>query len=469
MTKGVWAAAAVGGALRAAQALLRWDEVTLAYAAYWAPVEHALTAGGVGAAMATWVGLHPPLHGVLMAVLERIWPAPAAWLAVSALASTAAVLLVGARGGPLAAWVLALSPLQLLYGAEVNNYPLAVAALAALLAAGRARWPLLAAAAAFATWSHVLGGVAAGAVVLGRLRNPERPGERLPLAAAAALSVAPVVVGALRRVQGGGVFIQPEAELGATVALWLQDGGWAAIPLALLAGGGWRGAPGVALLGVAGAWGVALLAGAAAPHQRPYLVLLGPPLALAVGRGAVGWRAGLAAALVVVRVAPSLADAQARVSRVLDRSPRAIDSALERSLPGDVLWLVSPALQQDDDKTDVSAVLWRWSPAQAAPRVTAPPHDPVDWTWGQPRWLGGRAVHTSTELAPGPFDAVVGAAGRRGASVWVIVYDHGPALGLLDRVEYALRAHPAVRVPGPWADAGLGQDGLWVIHGGEAR
>ncbi len=49
----------LAAALRAGRALLRWEEVSIAYAAYQAPLIQAW--GDPGLMLDSWVGLHPPL------------------------------------------------------------------------------------------------------------------------------------------------------------------------------------------------------------------------------------------------------------------------------------------------------------------------------------------------------------------------------------------------------------------------
>ncbi len=93
-------------ALRLPRAVLRWDEVALAYAAYAEPAVRALEEGDAVGLVASWVGLHPPLHAGLMALSELFVPVPALWLLFSVLASTAAVAAVCRVAGPLAGLVL---------------------------------------------------------------------------------------------------------------------------------------------------------------------------------------------------------------------------------------------------------------------------------------------------------------------------------------------------------------------------
>ena len=89
-------------------------------------------------------------------------------------------------------------------------------------------------------------------------------------------------------------------------------------------------------------------------------------------------------------------------------------------------------------------------------------YDFTDWLWGQPRQIRARTVHTSTELESGRFDRVVEAAFERDADVFVVLYDHGPATGLLERVTRTVRIYtPEHRVFA--RDQGLGDDQLWRL------
>ena len=87
-----------------------------------------------------------------------------------------------------------------------------------------------------------------------------------------------------------------------------------------------------------------------------------------------------------------------------------------------------------------------------------------DWRYGQPRRWRGRTVHTSTELYAAPFDQVAAEALSRGASIWVVLYEHGPATGLDVRVEQVLQPYETTESVWP-VDQGLGDDRLWRVSG----
>ncbi|MBL8616480.1 MAG: hypothetical protein JNM72_12795 [Deltaproteobacteria bacterium] len=454
--------------MRAPRALLRWDEVSLAYAAYAEPAARAVDRGALHELPAAWVGLHPPLHAALWAVGEHVAPVPLLGLGLSAGCSAAAAGLLAGRWGWLPGLVLALSPASITYAAEANNYPLAALLIAlALVCAGSAS-PLAGLGAALAGWGHVLGLAVGGAVVLRRLWAGPRAA--LGLAVGSLLGVLPVLMGAASRAGEGGTFGQPEVPLRA----------WAEGALAVISVGGvvqvlgLAGARRAAVEGAEAVWALCALFGAlvvflglgvAAAHQFPYLSLLAVPLAAAwAGVRGRGW-AALALGAGLAGAGPLfVADLQrwGAVRADLQR-PRAIDLALERAACGDLLWLVSPALHADDDKTDAAPVLWRIRPWRSMPRATHVPHDLADWRYGHPRWASGLELRTSTELAWGPLDAVLAAAQARGAGAWVVLYDHAPAAGLDQRVQRALRAWAPVQVEPVGADLGLGVDLLMHV------
>lgn len=472
----LWAWLAVGLVLRGLRIVARWDELTLAYAAYAEPVSEALGRGEVLAAATTWVGLHPPLHPLMIGLSELLLPVPLLWLVGSAALSLGAVALAGRVGGPLAAAVLATSPLQLADAAEVNNYPLATFSLALVLATARGHWAGLALAASLACWSHVLAGAGAAGVVLWQASRPGPAGPRLRLLLASGLGAAPVVVGGLRRAAEPGTFTQA----GGALSDWLQMAttavGAEGLLLAPLAVAGllWLRGPALASYApVALVLGLALLTGAAAPHQRPYLGLLGPAAAVAIG-GLVGRLPGrgprLALAVVVLVLSGGRAVGALRQGVddlrvvVADQGrDRALDLALSEAAPGDSLWVVVPALQPDDDKSATGPLMWRLPPWHLMPIARPVPFEYTDYRYGQPRRFQGLTVHTSTELSEVALDHVASEALAHGR-LFVVLADHGPAAGLQARVERALRPYaPTRREVGE--DLGLGVDLLYRVEG----
>lgn len=305
-----------------------------------------------------------------------------------------------------------------------------------------------------------------------RLLHPRAPGERRRLAAGALLVALPVVVGAVRLLGQDTTFIQPRAEAGAWLAGAAASLGPLGIGLAVLGVLGLRGPALSAFVPAAGLLGASLLSGAAAPHQLPYLAILGVPVAAGVagaieraGRAGPGL-AGLVA-LVALGVGGQAAVTEARAVSALaaaQRAPRGVDSALAGAVPGDVLWLVAPALQADDDKSDSSAILWRFPPWRAMPRAARVPFEYRDWRYGQPRTVGGVDLHTTTELDPAAFDHVALSTLASGGSVWVVLYDHAPATGLEDRLTRTLRPYARTHAAVP-TRGGLGDDQVWHVTG----
>jgi hypothetical protein len=470
----------LAGVLRAGQALCRWEEVSIAYSAYQAPLVAALAEPG--RLLGTWVGLHPPLYGLCYALLERACPRPLLFLGFSALCSWLAVLatgraawlLGGARAGLVAVALAATAPVALHYSAEVNDYPLLLALLAGLLwawaryRAGASGWVPVALFGVAAGWTHVLGGWAAGIVALGVLVRHRGDGLRCLLALA--LGAAPVVAGALAVLGEGDTFGQPPLRLGLSLADWGRRFGWLSLPaLALGLPGVWRAPlPAAVWGGLVGAIVGMVLLGAAAPHQFPYWSLLMPAGAVLVGLTSARlrgwWVFGLALAVAqAARVVPEQREALLRILRDQAR-PRAIDTALAEAGPGDGLWLLSPALEPDDDKRAISPVLWRLRPWRPMPMVEPFPLLYTDYRYGQPRAYGALTVYTFTDLWPDRMDAILRHHTGGGHRVFVAVYDYSPAQAFLERLRRSLRPWVVEERP-VGTDEGLGVDHLFVVTG----
>ena len=406
---------ALAAGLRAAHAPLRWEEVAALYSAYPSATVEALAAGDCVAALTTWTGLHPPLWSLQQAAFELLLPRPLAWVAWSALLSTAAVALV-ARRAPLAGLLLAGGALQVHYSAELNSYPLLAFGLAGLWAAlarpgagptAGVGW------AALLCWTHALGALSAAGWALRARRG------RWARVGLLALAAAPLVPGALGRLSDPGSFRQPPLKPALIAADLFERFGALGLILSLagllLAPGPGRGGPAAALPRaplVVPALGLVLLlgAGAAAPHQYGPLLLFGPPAALGVAAAARGRPALRAAVLALGLLA---AGATARVEGLQlgqlwaarggdeAQAVRAALAALgpgwacgegapDRACGGEALVLLRPAPPNDDDKRRFSAGLWALDPWRPLPRVRprgpdgAPaPHS--DHRLGQPR------------------------------------------------------------------------------------
>ena len=459
--------------LRCLRAVLRWDEISLAYAAYWQAWGDTFARGDLGTALTSFTGLHPPGYALLFHGVDVIsGHRPLAWLLLSVALSAAAVWLVGRIAGLAAAALLAVDPFQLAYCAEVNNYPLLVFAVAlCLVARRRARvrgplWPLVLAA-AFAGWAHLLGGFVGGLCLL-TLGDWRRSAKGL---AVLALLTAPVLFGAAGLTGQEGTYGQVGLDWErASRGIWTKSGPW----LVLLVPAAWlslreRGL-GVVVFGTVGCIVGLTALKIAAAHQQPYWVALGPPLAVMLGRGlpVVAWLGALAALWGL----PAEAERLDRLLDDLDRE-RAVDQVLLQAAPGDAIWLLAPALQPDDDKTATSAVLWRlppWTPMPAwrgpAPASSADPaFEFADYGYGQPRVVNDRVVPSTTDLWSSQLEEVLAWHTGAGHDVWFVLYDHGPARDYPGLLARALEGHDAVPVA-MGEDVGLGVDHVARVSGG---
>jgi hypothetical protein len=433
--------------LRLLRMHVRWDEIALAYAAYAEPLTQAIIDGHPTALLGSWIGLHPPLWGTIHALMEVYLPIPWAWMGFSALCSWLAVYVVGRRGGIAAALVLATAPVHLLDGAEVNNYPMSSLAVALLVVTARGHWWTLALVAVFAAWSHLLVGVGAAAVILWRLLSL-RTVHRTALLFWVAVGMLPIAGGAARLMGQRSTWAQPNVEWMAWVELLAHSIGPEGLLLIPLVWMGMRGPLLVAWASMAGALVFAVGFDAAAAHQRPYLGLLAPIAALAIAETVRKrpWTLWVVVLLCTVRGTRFALDDVTRFKEVVaDQAVlRGVDVAMEGAVPGDTVWLVSPALQTDDDKTAFSTVLWRFRPWKSMPISRPVDFEYKDYSYGQPRKIDGIDVHTSTELDPAPFDHIAQAALDRGHRVWLVLYDHGPASGLEARVRRVLSPYDVV-------------------------
>ena len=445
--------------LRVVRAGLRWDEIALAYAAYQQSGVEAFAAGDLAGMLTRWVGLHPPLYSLGFGISELVWGAPAGWLLLGVAASTAAVWMMGRAHGLAAAAVLAVDPLQLAYAAEVNNYPLLVFAVAGLLH-GRARVASgghvgqLVAWGVFASWTHVLGGLVAGLVALTLVR--ERRRDALLVLTGLAVGAAPVVAKALSLTGSESTFGQTGLQLDVLAGGLVEKvGAWLVVwAIAALAGLRWRQLGGI-WWGTAAAVLALVGLGVAAAHQHPYWIALGPPaaclVALALRRGSV----------LVVIGGLALAGAELRegVAEVRDglARERGVDHVLDVAGPDDAIWLLAPALKPDDDKTATSDVLWRFPPWRPMPAWREHAFEYADYGFGQPRVMGGRVVHTTTDLWREQLDASLAWHLEAGRAVWFVLYDHGPAHAYDDKLRHALRPYAHTCEEHGWHDT-MGRD-----------
>ena len=329
-------------ASRLLRAGCRWDEWALHYATYNWDTRSALLGGDLGAALSTWVGLHPPGYPFLNALISLSWPAPAAWLLASALASTVAVwaMLKAHPRTVVPALFLATDPIQLHYAAEVNNYPLGTMVLALAWMAHRRDKPLLLGILAFlACWTHILVAVGVGIiVVLNRHRSA--------LIAVMIIGAASLVPEAWSLAMDAGSRRQPPLDIELSLRDAIERFGlsWLILfPVLLL---GMPGAAHAAIMwgGLILLWSGAVWMGIAAPHQFPYACFLGIPAAALVA-AAVASRPRLVPILCVFLAGRGFLSAAADSGRVLDiiqdqDRPRAIDVVLKQAQSGDAIVLV---------------------------------------------------------------------------------------------------------------------------------
>lgn len=448
--RGALVAVALAVVLRVPHGLVRWEETAWRYAAYPAETLERVREGDLAGVLGTFTGLHPPLWPVLHSLLELWAPVPLLWLSLGVACSVGAVAIT-AREHPAAGLLLAASPIQVHYCAEVNQYPLALLWVAgAWSLAGRGRSLGLGLLVALAGWTHLLAGVVAG---LAALRLPRRAAAKtLGLAAVLLLPLAWPILSALG---DEATFRQPALSLVLVAADWRARFGLAGAAVVGLAALGSGRRPRVAL-GVAAS--LALLgsligARIAAPHQFPYLLFVGPPLAIlgAAGLGRLGERGGLVLGLLAAVLAGGVLrlDLSALGSMAGD-PPRAVDRALaevERpwtcgsspaaSCSGDALVLLSPPGTNDDDKRQHSATLWRLRPWTSMPKVVPPGIDWSDHRQGHPRKVGDHVVYVfdhPREALPRVLQAH--------ERVWLVVYDQGQNHDYTERLAEELGRFP---------------------------
>jgi hypothetical protein len=446
----LWGVTGLALALRLPRAVSRWDEIALAYAAYWEPTARHIREWSLGEVLTTWTGLHPPLYGIFLGSMESVLPVPMFFLLASVAFSTLAVYAVGRIGGPLAALVLATSPIQLSYAAELNNYPMAVGLIALCVLLHREDWRWVGAAAVAAAWCHVLAAFGALGLVAARVYRERANSASLGLLVLTGLGMLPIGVGALRLLGQDGSFGQ-DGDASGWLELALQAVGIEGLLISGLALWAWRHPAAWIWAGMASVLGMTLILGIASAEQLQYLPLLGPPVAVLIGVAVTelrsarlhAWMVGLVILACGSRAVRFMVDESHRLSAIAadQQTPRGVDLAVSSSRPGDTLWLVAPANEADDDKTATAPALWRISPTSSMPLAYPVDFEYVDYRYGQPREWEGRIVHTSTELYAAPFDHAVSATLAAGGEIWVVLYEHGHADGLVDRVERVLRPY----------------------------
>ncbi len=367
----------------------RWSVTAWLYAAYPADTVQALRDGRAWDALTTMTGLHPPLWPLLHAASELSAPVPLVWLLTSVLASTIAVAAV-ARVSPLAGLLLAVSPLQLAYAAEINDYPLAVAFVAvalALRAMGRGG-VAIGLVGALAAWTHAIAGLGVGLVAV---TLPRR--QALRALCIMAVAVLPLAPGVRTLLADPGSFRQPPFKAGLVFADLGSRFGWFWLLLLPPVVAGRR--PMWALLplvGTAVAIMVLTAVGVAAPHQFPYWLLVEPFLVLIAAQRWPALSAGVFVAHLGFAIVGSVqALHQPPGERGIDRALSALEAPWScgaqpsPDCSGDALFLLSPRVADDDDKRPTTPSLWRLRPWWSMPAVRPYDFDWGDYRHGQPR------------------------------------------------------------------------------------
>ncbi|MCO4773784.1 MAG: hypothetical protein KDA24_27380 [Deltaproteobacteria bacterium] len=454
----------------------RWNQIALAYAAYYREYFFNLEIQGWTAAFTQFVGIHPPAYSLVFLGMTKAGASPDTWFATAGAFSVGGVVAVGltaARSGmgvrltAMAALLLAVSPHRLAYALEPNNYPLLllVVALQGLAFAdfvlARRRGVALAFLTLLGLWTHALF-ITVPLAQLGALAWSDRSALRRGTAtvAVAALGCLPLVPGVL---EGSGSVVNPA-------------GGWSAVVEAMLVrfparyGAAWAGwiVGFAALVGVVRAipsgvdavqeetvaarertvtrsWalqvavGGGLLAlllarGTAATHQFPYYLLLLPPCCLLAARSLSGLRWSVAVGaklLLLASVLSSLTWAWTESARATEAWRTAavtypmVARGVDAWTEGSSLILLGYPEGGDDDKDVVD-------PAYAL----IPHHLPVnheepvvetlvggDPYWGQPfGFFGDRWLYTYTGFMEDRFEGIWSATRGRGERVVVAIY-----------------------------------------------
>ncbi len=466
-----WSALAMTGPVLLAAALtwtrvpFRWNQIALAYGAYFREYFAALQIEGLRG-LTQFVGIHPPAYSLLFLGMRQVGVSPATWFVVSGAWSVLAVLGVGLTArraglGPaltgVAALLLATSPHRLAYALEPNNYPMLLAVVALQGAAfarfgqdGRGR-VALGALTLLGLWTHALFVTVpiAQAIALSWPRGPRwRPG--LTTFAVAALLCLPLVPSVL---EGAGSTVNVGGGLAVVGKAMLLDfparygAAWAGWVVAVAAGIG-----GIAALRarpisvVTRAWAAQVLVGGgllalllargtAAAHQFPYYLLLLPPgcllAATALRAGPVPGRAALAALLLMaVGANVQWTVGESRRARAAFRAAAVTHPMVARGVgawtEGSVLLLLGFPTGGDDDK-DVVDPAYALVPMDQRVRHDEPEVPTLvggDPYWGQPYgYPGDRWLYTFTGFIEDRFEGIFAAHRGRGERLVVVVYD----------------------------------------------
>ena len=436
----VGAVSVLAGALTLTRLPFRWNQIALAYAAYFREYRRVIDLEGWTAAFTTFVGIHPPAYSLLF--LTMMDSSPRTWFAVSGVFSVlaAALVVLAARTADrswlvagAAGLLLATSPHRLAYSLEPNNYPLLLLAVAASCLAF-ARWqrgrggPLvLLAVTVLGLWTHALFVTVPLAQALALWPNRERRRPVLLGLGAAFLLCLPLVPAVL---SAAGAAINPAPPFGDVLsALFVELPGrygaalaaWGVVALAgfgvALPGRveGSEGRDPVVLswmlqVGIGGAVLVLALArGPAATWQFPYYVLLLPPVFLLAARplGSSPFLKGLAAVALGTILVTNLGWAVAESNQARAAWSRAhlshslVDRAVEHWIPGSSLVAIHFPDYSDDDK-DALDPAFAHIPMGLPIELTDPQVPTLvgaDPYWGQPvRYPDDRWLYTFTAV-----------------------------------------------------------------------
>lgn len=390
----------LAAALRLPRAVVRWTEDSWAYLAYDAEMTQAFEQGQIWQGLTHFSGLHPPGWGLFHNWMESVLPIPMLLMLSSVACSIGAVYLAG-RLGWMVGFLVATSPLQIAYAAELNNYPAMALCMAWLWWAREnaeknkiVGWQL-AAATAVGAWIHLLVGLF-GLILafdLGR-RHFQR------VSGVLALALLPLAPNLFDLLSTESTFSQPPYKPGLVFSDFTARFGWTGLLLLLPAFLGAKQRPRLAkvLLLCLGLILGLQLAGIAAPHQFPYFLALSVPFALLIQAGA---QSALLRTVVIgfitlhainlSRVSMAQVDALAK-----DRATtRAIDVALSEAKAGDGIYLLRKRQYPDDDKRGFSGQLTRISPWRRLPRAQPYGFPQVDHRHGQPRKFGELVVYVN--------------------------------------------------------------------------
>ncbi|MEC7240446.1 MAG: hypothetical protein VXW32_04355 [Myxococcota bacterium] len=367
--------------------------------AYDAEMWQAFAQGHYWSGLTDFTGLHPPAWYLVHNLIEWLAPVPMLLIGLSLLCSIATVEFAR-RLGWMTGLLVATSPLQLAYAAELNNYP-AFALCSAWLwwAHQRALNGLSSRALIVATvvgaWVHLL--LAGVGLILASTVSRKL---LLKTAGWLALFLLPLLPGIVELLTLGSAGNQPPFKPNLIFSQYVDRFGWLALVLLIPA---WKGRKACRPLTVAF---VALtllilalqLARVAAPHQFPYWLALSLPFALLVQHGArtpqlriLVWFIAALQAIGVARLNMSQVSA---INADLGQT-RGIDVALQEAKPGDAIYLLRKRTLPDDDKRSYSPQLTRISPWRRLPRVRPYEFPYVDHRHGQPRDHRGTAIYVN--------------------------------------------------------------------------